>query len=241
MVNVSTVANHTCFTTTLPHLPHGYKFDLSRPYQLVPFDTFAGHLEPIPICRRCYINASVTFDLLLINQLSARATVSAPEAVKMAGLGDYAHLVNSVSHPMYNELYPVVPREGRALAVIKSHYARAGTATRRPSLFYVVKYRIANDPRLSKWVMATEFDLRKYQEAGPLIFEYWYGENPHRINIPFIRSILTRLSPFANSAIWNKLPHDEAEVVYYLWKARRLSEWVAGMTMGKWKAREDHA
>jgi hypothetical protein len=64
-----------------------------------------------------------------------------------------------------------------------------------------------------------------------LLQTYWYGNKPHGINTPFIRSVLTRLTPFANSAIWNKLPIDEALLLHYLHQGGKLEEWKAGMTI----------
>jgi hypothetical protein len=73
---------------------------------------------------------------------------------------------------------------------------------------------------------------------------YWYGNKPHGINTPFILSVLTRLTPFAKSAIWNKLPIDkaltsidEALALQYLQQAQRLHEWKAGMTIKQYLSR----
>jgi hypothetical protein len=229
---------HTCFETPLPTLPYGYQFDLQRPLMLVPFASFQGHLTNKPICRHCYLKAVTNYDVAVVNAMFARATIEDPASVKLAGLDRHVASVNTVSHPMYNDIYPIVPREGRTLAFIQRHFARRGTTTREPVLNYMIKYRIPGSPQLSSFILASEFDLRKYQHAGTIMQTYWYGEQPHRINLPFIRSILTRLTPFANTAIWNKLPQDEALALMEMWKQGRLNEWYAGMRMDVKKSRE---
>lgn len=213
---------HNCFDPPLPTLPYGYRFDLQRPLKLVPFVAFEGHLPEKDICRRCYINALTLYDLEMVNSHAARATMSDPASIALAGLDRHVTHVNTVSHPMFNDIYPIVPREGRTLVYIGRHYARRGTATRLPTLTYMIKYRILDGPHLSALIPVTEFDLRKYKGAGTLIVNYWYGEQSHNINATFIRSIVTRLTPFANTAIWNKLPHEEAMVLHWLWKKGKL-------------------
>ncbi|KAJ9121111.1 hypothetical protein QFC24_005093 [Naganishia onofrii] len=232
---------HTCFEMPLPALPYGYQFDLQRPLMLVPFASFEGHLPNKHICRDCYIRAVTNYDVAVVNSISARATIEDPASVALAGLDRHVASVNTVNHPMYNDIYPIVPREGRALAFIQRHFARRGTAKREPCLSYMIKYRIPGSPVLSPFVLASEFDLRRYQNAGAIIHTYWYGEQPHKINSPFVRSILTRLTPFANTAIWRKLPQEEADALMHLWRIGRLDEWYAGMEMKDIKSREDLA
>ncbi|KAI5448789.1 hypothetical protein NCC49_006591 [Naganishia albida] len=70
---------------------------------------------------------------------------------------------------------------------------------------------------------------------------YWYGERPHRVNEHFIRSVLTALTSGANTAIWSKLPYEEAAALWQLWRMKKLEEWVAGMTTTMLRAREDLA
>jgi hypothetical protein len=72
-----------------------------------------------------------------------------------------------------------------------------------------------------------------------LLSIYRYGNDPHTVNTPFIRSVLTRLTPFANSALWNKLPMDEAICLHYLHQARRLHEWKAGMAVKSLQASQE--
>ncbi|KAJ9118543.1 hypothetical protein QFC22_003762 [Naganishia vaughanmartiniae] len=205
---------------------------------LVPFASFEGHL-PNKICRHCYIKAVTNYDVAIVNAISARATVKDPASIALVGLDRHVASVNTVSHPMYNDIYPIVPREGRTLAFIQRHFARRGTATREPVLSYIIKYRIPGSSELSPFILASEYDLRRYQYAGFIIHTYWYGQKPHRINIPFVRSVLNRLTPFANIAIWKKLPEDEAVVLMHLWRMGRLDEWYAGITMDGIKSQED--
>jgi hypothetical protein len=102
--------------------------------QLVPFNSFHGHIALIPVCRRCYIYAISNFDLVQVNALSARATTIDPAAIALAGLARFPPMVNAVGHHMYEDLYPVAPREGRTLVLIERHHARVGTPTRMPVL-----------------------------------------------------------------------------------------------------------
>jgi hypothetical protein len=238
MAEVPVVNGHNCFEVALPELPHGYRFDIRRPLTLVPFATFEGHLPVINICRTCYIYAISHFDVIQVNALSARRTVRDPAAVALAGLEEFAGLVNAFAHPMYEDMSPVVPREGRTLVLIDRHYARRGTPTQLPSLTYLIKYSNANDPQLYQFTTATEFDLVNYHGAGAVVKEYWYGFKPHRVNAPFIRSILHALTPFANTAIWNKLPYEEAEALNICWMEQKLDEWTPGLTLTALRARE---
>jgi hypothetical protein len=230
------IAAHTCFAPALPHLPLGYKFDADHPMQLVPFTQFARILKPINICRKCYSYATTNFHLAVINQASAKHTVASPAAAALGGLTQFSGLVNSCMHPMFNELEPAILREGRRVAIILGHEARKGNAKRKPRLTYVVKYKICNDPRLSVAVRVTESKLRLYSDSVPLLNKYWYGDYPHSVNAPFVRSVLTRLTPFANSALWNKLPMDEAILMHFLHHKDMLHEWKAGMNMKNYQA-----
>ncbi|KAJ9105536.1 hypothetical protein QFC21_001907, partial [Naganishia friedmannii] len=85
-------------------------------------------------------------------------------------------------------------------------------------------------PRLSPPTRLSEVRLRAYYHALREINNYWYGAKPHHVNTPFIRSVLTRLTPFVNSALWNKLPWDESLSLHYLHNKRKLHEWKSGMT-----------
>lgn len=241
MSQPSALNGHNCFEVNLPGLPRGYRFDTQRPMQLVPFNAFHGHIAPIPICRRCYIYAITNFDLAQVNAMSARATMADPAAIALAGLARFAPLVNAISHPMYEDIHPVAPREGRTMVLIERHYARIGTPSREPVLQYLIKYSVANDPNLYRWTTATEIETRTYHDSVAVMQNYWYGERPHRVNEPFIRSVLTALTPGANTAIWSKLPYEEAAALWQLWKMKKLEEWVAGMTTTMLRAREDLA
>jgi hypothetical protein len=232
---------HNCFEVNLPELPRGYRFDTQRPMQLVPFNAFHGHIAPIPVCRRCYIYAISNFDLVQVNALSARATMIDPAAIALAGLARFSPMVNAVGHPMYEDLYPVAPREGRTLVLIERHYARVGTPTRMPVLQYRIKYSIANDPNLHRWTTATEIDTRRYNDSWAVMQDYWYGDRAHKINEPFIHAVLTALTPGANTAIWSKLPYEEAAALWELWRIKRLEVWEPGMTLRMLRAREDLA
>jgi hypothetical protein len=222
---------HTCFRPALPRLPLGYKFDTGCPMQLVPFGPFASILKPINVWKKCYVYAITHFHLAVMNKISAQLTAASPAAQALGGFADFAGNVNSCMHPMFDELHPPIAREGRRVALILGHEARRGTASRRPRLSYIVKYQFGYDPRLTRKVRVSETTLREYSGALPLLQMYWYGDQPHGINAPFVRSILTRLTPFANSGIWNKLPIDESLALHYLHQARRLEEWRAGMTI----------
>lgn len=224
------IDDHTCFIPALPQLPIGYKFDSNRPFQLVPFDQFAHILEAIDICKKCYNRATTTYHLEYLNRDSAKRTVESPAAVALGGMSRFAGVVNSCAHPMFNELYPPTLREGRRLSTIINHEARKGNATGRPRLLYVIKYQICEDPRLLK-TRVDETRLRQYGNAVDILQSYWYGNHPHSINTPFVRSVLNRLSPFANSAVWNKLPIDESLLLHYLHQNGRMHEWKPGMSI----------
>ncbi|KAJ9120969.1 hypothetical protein QFC24_004949 [Naganishia onofrii] len=128
------------------------------------------------ITRRSRDEAVTNYDVAVVNAMSARAIIEDPASVRLAGLDRHVALVNTVSHPMYNNIYPIVPREGRTLAFIQRHFARRGTTTREPVLNYMIKYCIPGSPQLSAFILASEFDLRKYQHAGTIMQTYWYGE-----------------------------------------------------------------
>lgn len=233
---------HTCFNPVLPQLPIGYKLDSQRPLQLVPFAQFAHILEPIDICKKCYNHASTTYHLTVLNEASARHTVESPAAVALGGLSRFAGVVNSCAHPMFNELYPSVLREQRRVACILGHEAGKGNSKRKPRLVYVIQYQICYDPRLSAKVRVDKSKLRQYTNSLEMLGKYWYGDNPHTINAPFVRSALTRLTPFSNSAIWNKLPIDETLLLHYLHQTQKMHEWKAGMTIKQYQAiRRDSA
>lgn len=219
---------HTCFVPALPQLPVGYKFDSNHPYQLVPFDQFAHILAPIDICKKCYNKALTSYNLEYLSRDSARRTVQSPAAVSLGGMSRFAGVVNSCMHPMFNELYPPTLREGRRLVHILNHEARKGSRTRKPKLLYLIKYQICDDPRLMK-TRVDETRMRQYMGWHDKLKAYWYGDRPHSINAPFIRSVLNRLSPFANSAIWNKLPIDESLLLHFLLQHKRMEEWRPGM------------
>ncbi|KAI5448786.1 hypothetical protein NCC49_006595 [Naganishia albida] len=230
------VTEHTCFRPALPNLPLGYKFDTGHPMQLVPFGPFTTILKPINLCKRCYIYAITHFHLAVMNKISAQKTVASQAAQALGGFAQYAGNVNSCMHPMFDELHPPIAREGRRVAIIIAHEARRGTASRKPRLSYVVRYQMSHDPRLSRNVRVSETSLREYPGAPSMLQRYWYGDKPHGINMPFIRSVLTRLTPFANSAIWNKLPIDEALLLHYLHQNEKLEEWTAGTTIQQYMA-----
>lgn len=230
---------HTCFNPPLPALPIGYKFDTEQPLKLVPFGQFAAVLQPINICRKCYIYAFTHFQLVAVNKASAERTASSPAAVALGNMPRYTGVVNSCQHPMFDDINPPALREGRRLAMIIGHEARRGDSKKKPRLSYVVKYQICDDPRLSAKVRVTETKLRQYTGAMALLTVYWYGNRPHTVNNLFIRSVLTRLTPFANSAIWNKLPVDESLCLHYLHQAGKLHEWKAGMTVKTYRASQE--
>ncbi|KAJ9096635.1 hypothetical protein QFC20_006351 [Naganishia adeliensis] len=238
MAEVPVVNGHNCFEVALPELPHGYRFDIKQPLRLVPFSTFEGHLPVIDICRTCYIYAISHFDVVQVNAISARATARDPAPIALAGLAQFAGIVDAIGHPMFEDMNPVVPREGRTLVLIDRHYALSGTPSQMPSLTYLIKYSNVDDPHLHRFTTAAEFELVNYHGAGNVIKEYWYGFKPHRINAPFIRSILNALTPFANTAIWNKLPYEEAQALNELWRTQKLEIWTSGLTVTALRARE---
>ncbi|KAJ9095039.1 hypothetical protein QFC19_007719 [Naganishia cerealis] len=241
MSEVSDTAPHSCFPSALPRLPIGYQFDPNQPMQLVPFTHFSKVLEPIAICRLCYVDALSRYDISYINQLSAELTAKSPISAALSGFSQFAALINSVSHPMFDDIHPPAIREQRKLVSIIGHEARRGNATRKPRLTYVIIYQIGNDPRLSPPVRLTESKMRQYTDAIVKLNNYWYGDKPHNVNTPFVRSVLHRLTPFTNSALWNKLPYDEAIVLHYLWHHRKLHQWKVGMTWAQYKAQWDFA
>ena len=235
------VAQHTCFSPALPALPLGYKIDIEQPLQLIPFDQYKALLKPINICKKCYIHVITNYNIPVVNLTSARITVSSPAAAALGDLTRYAGLVNSAAHPMYNDMFPPVVREGRRLALILGHEARKGKGKKKSRLSYVVKYYVGNDLRLSDRARVTEARLRSYHGSYDLMNIYWYGDHPHQVNAPFVRSVLTHLTPWANSALWNKLPVDEGHLLHYLYRKEELHKWKAGMTYKSYKKLEDQA
>jgi hypothetical protein len=221
---------HTCFPSRLPQIPIGYQFDPVYPMQIVPFVHFSKLLQPISICRECYNHAITGWDVVKLNRLSAERTARSPIAGSLSGFSKFAASINSCKHPMFDELYPPAIREARTVVSVLGHEARAGSSTRKPRMTYTIIYSIGNDPRVSPPTRLSEVRLRAYHNALREINIYWYGPRPHHVNTPFIRSILTRLTPFVNSALWNKLPWDEALVLHYLHNKRKLHEWKSGLT-----------
>jgi hypothetical protein len=237
----NTPIGHTCFNPALPRLPLGYKIDVDKPMQLVPFGQFTTILVTIDICHECWVYALCNYNISMVNQWSAEYTVSSPAAVALGGLTKYVGLVNSVTHPMFNDLNPPAFREGRSIVAITGHEARRGNRTRKPRLTYIVQYRMLDDPRTSPPIRLPEFKLRQYAGAYKKVTDYWYGNKHHSINVPFVRSLLSAFTPFANTAIWNKLPCDESECLHYLHQNGRLAEWKVGMTKEDAMKREDSA
>jgi hypothetical protein len=235
------VAYHSCFSPPLPALPLGYKIDIERPLQLVPFDKFKALLKPINICKKCYIHVITNYNIPIVNLTSARITVSSPAAAALGDLTRYVGQVNTAAHPMYNDMFPPMVREGRRLALILGHEARKGQGRRAPRLSYVIKYYAGNNPVLGGPVRVNEARLRTYQGSIEIMNIYWYGEQPHDVNLPFVRSILARLTPFANSAIWNKLPVDECQLLHDLYRKEELHKWRPGMTFKSYQKLEGQA
>ncbi|KAJ9092422.1 hypothetical protein LTR10_024504 [Elasticomyces elasticus] len=233
--------HHTCFVTALPQLPIGYQFDPVSPMQLVPFTHFSKLLEPIAICRECYNRAITSWDVLKLNRISAERTAKSSIASTLSGFSQFAASINSCRHPMFDDLHPPAIREARTVHSVLGHEARAGSAKRKPRMTYIIIYSIGNSPRLSPPTRLSEVRLRAYYHALREINNYWYGAKPHHVNTPFIRSVLTRLTPFVNSALWNKLPWDESLSLHYLHNKRKLHEWKSGMTYAQYKAVEDSA
>ncbi|KAJ9091118.1 hypothetical protein QFC20_007725 [Naganishia adeliensis] len=160
---------------------------------------------------------------------------------RSCGLAQFTGIVNAIRHPMFEDMNPVVPREDRSLVWVDKHYARRGAPSQVPSLKYLINYSNVNDPHLHRFTTATEFELVSYHDAGSVIREYWYGFKPHRINEPFTRSILNALTPFANTAIWNKLLYEEAQALNELRRTQRFNLWTPGLTITALRAREDLA
>ncbi|KAJ9107265.1 hypothetical protein QFC21_000712 [Naganishia friedmannii] len=235
------VVIHSCFTSPLPVLPIGYQFDPIHPMKIVPFVHFSKVLDPISICRECYNHAITCWDVLKLNRASAERTARSSVAGAISGFSRFTASINSCRHPMFDDLHPPAIREARTVVSVLGHEARAGSTTRKPRMTYTIIYSIGNSPRLSPPTRLSEVKLRAYFRALPEINNYWYGAKPHHVNTPFIRSILTRLTPFVNSALWNKLPWDESLLLHYLHNKRKLHEWKSGMTYAQYKAIEDSA
>jgi hypothetical protein len=162
-----------------------------------------------------------------------------PAAIALARLARFSPTVNAIGHLMYEEFYPVAPREGRTLVLVERHYARVGTPTRTPVLQCRMKYSTTNDTNLHRWTTATEIDTRRYNDSWDVMQNCWYGERAHRINGPFIHAVLTVLTDNANTAIWSKLPYEEAAALWQLRRIKGLEVWEPGMTLRMLRARED--
>ena len=92
--------------------------------QLVPFGQLTTILVTIDICHECWVYALCNYNISMVNQWSAEYTVSSPAAVALGGLTKFVGLVNSVTHPMFNDLNPPAFREGRSIVAITGHEAR---------------------------------------------------------------------------------------------------------------------
>ncbi|KAJ9094308.1 hypothetical protein QFC20_006936 [Naganishia adeliensis] len=187
---------HTCFNPAFPRPPLGYKIDVDKPMQLTPLGQFTTILVSIDICHDCWVYALCNFNVSMVNQWSAEHTVSSPAAVALGGLTRFAGLVNSVTHPMFNDPNPPAFREGRSIIEITGHEARKGTRARKPRLTYVVQYRILDDPRTSPPIRLPEFKPRQYAGAYKKVTEYWYGNKHPFYQCPLRPIHLGSVHPF---------------------------------------------
>jgi hypothetical protein len=98
-----------------------------------------------------------------------------------------------------------------------------------PKLVYKFTYKRYDDDEIHS-TTGDERRLAAFDNGFNAAFMYWFGAQPHRCNLNFVRNLLQARGPQENQALWGLLPHEETAAILFLHDSGNLHLWTPNMT-----------